>query len=76
MSGPYTKKLPLEVMQLALEVQTQLPRARLFVSDGAKVADQTKPQVLDPFLAVGLGEIDLEVIACWDEPDFTGKLNP
>ena len=57
-------------MDLASQIVIECPAASFYVSDAV-----TQMEHADPFLAVGLPQYpQLTIVACWDEPSFTGKM--
>ncbi len=59
----YTKLVPEEVLERVETIERYVPDATFYVSDIEKFKD--------PFLAVGVGEYPMVIIAVWDEPGFT-----
>jgi hypothetical protein len=66
----YPKAIPLPILLLVERVADRLPEAVFFVSD-----EKSPQDFLDPFLMMRHGG-NVWVIACWDEPGFTGKAEP
>lgn len=61
-NGHYQKIVPEPVLALVAQVEQYVPEATFYVSD---IVD-----FKDPFLAVGVGQFPMAIIAVWDEPGF------